>query len=89
MRLTFDFDDLPTEEEVGIVINTVKAAKVATDPHKVHLSVNGRGLSFSIGAGTVESTEEIGIDVVKEVVTALVTELKLEIALENGAKFVD
>ena len=92
MRLTFDFDDVPTEDEISIIIDTVKAAKSAVTSSniqsndKIYLGVKGRGLSFSMDQNAIDCTE---IDIVSEVVTALVTELRKEIELENGKKLED
>jgi hypothetical protein len=85
MRLTFDFDDLPTDEEISIIIETVRVAKSAIND-KVHLGVKGRGLSFSIDKDALDSCDAIGIDVVSEVVTALVMELQKEIELEKASE---
>lgn len=83
MRLTFDFDDVPTEDEIEIIIDIVKAYPKSAVNDKIYLGVKGRGASFSMDQNAIDCTE---IDIVSEVVTALVTELRKEIELENGKK---
>ncbi len=75
MRLIFDFDNIPNENEVDVIVDTVKAAKVVSDElHEVHLQVNGKGPSFSIN-----NSFSSDVDGVKEVVSAIVSEMHTEL----------
>ncbi len=77
MRLIFDYDAVPSEEQVAIIIDTVKATNGF---YEVHLHVNGKGPSFTIDQGLYT---EGGKEIVGEIVSAIVSEMRNEMGLDQ------
>jgi hypothetical protein len=76
MKITYDFEIMPSDAEVHMIAESLKA--VEDDDFAFAVNIAGKGMTVKMDKNAVSSCKDIGIDGIAELLQAMLNEIEAE-----------